>query len=650
VCGIFGALKRPGSGAFPEQAITQSLQRIQHRGPDGSGAWADPGGDVVLCHRRLSILDLSESGRQPMHSPNGRYVVTYNGELYNHRNIRTAIGQSTTRPEWAGHSDTETMLAAFDLWGVESALSRTIGMFAIAVWDRQERVLHLARDRFGEKPLYYGIVGGQFVFASELKPVRALPGFANPVSRAALSTYLRTGSIPAPRTIYEGLFKLPPGTWLSVSATDQQLPTPVPYWRLQDVVAKGAKDPLTDEQEGLAELERTLAESVQQQMLSDVPLGAFLSGGVDSSTIVALMQAQSSRPVKTFTIGFAEAAFDESPHAAAVAAHLGTEHHTMMVTAKDAQDVIPLLPTMYDEPFADSSQIPTHLVCRAAREHVTVALSGDAGDELFGGYNRYFWGPRVWNKVGWLPYPMRRALGELVRAVPTPVWGAMESAAGVAQLGDKAHKMAARLLTVRHQDDLYWSLVTEWPHPNDLMQRMAANDVYPFGGTRWWPDAPAELHDPVQRMMFYDAVTYLTDDILCKVDRAAMAVSLETRAPFLDHRVAELAWRLPMSMKIRNGEGKWALRQVLYKYVPRQLIERPKAGFGIPVGQWLRGPLREWAEALLDADRLQREGYLDPAPIRAVWAQHLRGTHDWTSRLWIILMFQAWLEAQGTAS
>jgi asparagine synthase (glutamine-hydrolysing) len=576
---------------------------------------------------------------------------------------------------WRGHSDTETLLAACEAWGVEETLKKTVGMFAIALWDAQTRTLHLARDRFGEKPLYYGWVGSgsnaAFVFGSELKALRAYPGFTNPVSREALALYMRFTYVPAPHSIYQNIFKLEPGCVLSfnaavppsagalLTAPAQPLRPPATqgavslqrWWSLADVVQAGVQSQFTDEAQALAALEQRLKDAVRLQSLADVPLGAFLSGGVDSSTIVALMQQQSGQAIKTFTVGFEEAGFDESPHARAVARHLGTDHSELFVTAAEAQGVIPQLPAMYDEPFADSSQIPTHLVCKAARQQVTVALSGDAGDELFGGYNRYFWGPRIWNRLAWLPYPARQALGAAIRAVPVAGWDALSlplnamlpSAQGIARAGDKAHKLAARLTGVRDLDDLYRSLVSEWQDPAQVVKGGGAPIHVPLSLIDDPLPADGANQDQL-RMMYRDSTTYLPDDILCKVDRAAMAISLETRVPFLDHRVAELAWQLPLHMKIRGNEGKWALRQVLYKYVPRELIDRPKAGFGIPIGQWLRGPLRDWAETLLAENRLQTEGYFYPAPIRIKWAEHLSGQRDHTASLWAVLMFQAWLE------
>lgn len=669
MCGIAGFWAAAGRGVDDLNAVASRMAlAIEYRGPDDAGAWADEQAGIALGHRRLSIVDLSPAGHQPMPSAGGRYFIAFNGEIYNHLELRAKLQAAGVAPAWRGHSDTETLLAAFEHWGVETTLLKTVGMFAIALWDVQERTLHLARDRFGEKPLYYGWVNDAFVFGSELKALRTYPDFANPVSREALALYMRFTYVPAPYSIYQGIFKLEPGCLLSVCGQPPKMadfqplrpPVVVPgltlqrWWSLAKVVEAGAKQPILDEQEALAGLEERLSEAVRLQSLADVPLGAFLSGGVDSSAIVALMQRQATQPVKTFTIGFEEAGFDESPHARAVAHHLGTLHTELFVTAAEARDVIPSLPVMYDEPFADSSQIPTHLVCHAARQHVTVALSGDAGDELFGGYNRYFWGPRIWRRLGWLPFQARQALGAAMSAVPVGAWDALgmplnallPGTRGVARVGDKAHRVAARLRRVCDLDGFYVGLVSAWEDPAAVVRGLDGPVTEP----------PSLLYDPLPAagvadaslcMMYRDSMTYLPDDILCKVDRAAMTTSLETRVPFLDHRVAELAWRLPLALKIPGNEGKWALRQVLYKYVPRELIERPKVGFGIPIGQWIRGPLRPWAESLLNEKRLAAEGYFHPAPIRQYWAEHLNGHRDLTPGLWAVLMFQAWLEANS---
>lgn len=669
MCGLAGCLSASGRQGLAETA-RQMANAIVHRGPDDAGAWVDEAAGLALGHRRLAIVDLSTAGHQPMLSSSGRWVIAFNGEVYNHISLRAALQAAGAAPVWRGHSDTETLLAGFEHWGVQATLQRAVGMFAIALWDAATQTLTLARDRMGEKPLYYGWVGhGEqraFVFGSELKALRAYPGFDSPVCRQALTQYLRYMYVPAPRSIYQGMYKLEPGCLLTVQGSPPLNAPTQPlrpgqthgsvslqrWWSLAGVVEVGARNPLLNEDEAIGLLEQQLTEAVSLQSLADVPLGAFLSGGVDSSTIVALMQRQSSRPVKTFTIGFDEAGFDESPHAQAVARHLRTEHYAMHVTAQMAQDVIPQLPSIYDEPFADSSQIPTHLVCKAARQHVTVALSGDAGDEIFGGYNRYFWGPNVWYKVAWLPLPMRQAMGKLLTTVPVSAWDAMSQPMrlasgmnGVSRLGDKLHKLGSRMQTVRNMDDLYRSLISEWQDPAGLVR--GAHGQRTVEPTSLLDDPlPTEgLDDGALRMMAQDTLTYLPDDILCKVDRAAMACSLETRVPILDHRVVELAWRLPPHMKIRGNVGKWALRQVLYKHVPKELIERPKAGFAIPIGQWVRGPLRAWAEGLLDQHRLQAEGYFHAAPIRKAWAEHLKGQRDHTAKLWAVLMFQAWLEA-----
>lgn len=644
--------------------IRNMTQLLHHRGPDAQGVWTLPEVGLAFGHARLAIIDLSPTGQQPMVSFNGRFTLLFNGEIYNHLSLRMQLEQQSLAPAWRGYSDTETLLAAFEAWGVSATLKLAVGMFAMALWDDKQKTLTLIRDRFGEKPLYYGWAGlgseRALVFGSELKALRGYPNFSKLICRGALAQYLRFMYVPAPRTIHPGVFKLEPGCLLTVrSAPPSKAPAQplrpgqsyeslsiTRWWSLASVVEAGAQDSLHDENEVVDQLETVLKTAVHEQSLADVPLGAFLSGGVDSSTIVALMQAQASQPVKTFTIGFDEAGFDESPHALAVAKHLGTEHHEMRVSARMAQDVIPRLPWMYDEPFADSSQIPTHLVCHAARQHVTVALSGDAGDELFGGYNRYFWGPNIWRRVSWLPLPLRQLLSHVLVSLPPSTWNIL-ALGGIPQLGQKVHKLAIRLRCVRHLDDFYRSLVSEWSNPTDLLKQTHDSVLI---------EPNSLLDDPLPtigaemgelRMMYRDSMTYLPDDILCKVDRAAMATSLETRVPFLDHRVAELAWRIPLQHKIRGNQGKWALRQVLYRHVPRELIERPKAGFALPVGQWLRGPLYDWAEELLAEQRLAVEGYFKPQPIRQLWLEHLRGTHDHTPKLWSVLMFQSWLVGQA---
>lgn len=661
MCGFAGILHHDGARSCQlEEAVGAMADTLRHRGPDDRGTWTDPGAGLALGFRRLAIIDLSTAGHQPMIAPDGRFALVFNGEIYNHPALRAELSRSGTDVPWRGHSDTETLLACFASWGVRTTLERTVGMFALALWDRTERRLFLARDRFGEKPLYFGWTGKRaFVFGSELSALRQYPGFDNEIDRDVLSLYLQYAYVPAPYAIYRNIYKLEAGCVLSLSSCDtanapaHALSAPAQhgslhverYWSLTDVAERGLADPIHDETEATDRLESALSEAVRLQSVADVPLGAFLSGGVDSSTIVALMQAQSSRRVNTYTIGFEETGFNEAEHAKAVAQHLGTDHTEVYVTARETLDVIPRLPELYSEPFADSSQIPTHVVSRIARQHVTVALSGDGGDELFGGYTRYLWGPRVWNGLRRIPTPARRSLGAAIQQVPIAAWDALNHAVPgpprIARLGDKAHKLASRLRSVGSVDDLYRVSVTVWP-PGSAVAVGARRVPTPLDSA----SEQRQALDAEHRMMLLDGLTYLPDDILHKVDRASMGVSLETRAPFLDHRVAELAWRLPLRMKIREGATKWVIRQVLYRRVPPALIDRPKMGFGIPVEAWLRGPLRSWAEDLLNASRLRSEGYLEPGPIRKKWDEHLSGSRNWVADLWSVLMFQSWLESQ----
>lgn len=646
MCGMTGFWQPNGSADQLAPRAQSMADRIAHRGPDDHGVWVDTDSGIALAHRRLSILDLSPAGHQPMPSGSGRWQVVYNGEIYNHLDLRRELESANEAPTWRGHSDTETLLACVEAWGVEQTLKRSVGMFALALWDRERRELWLARDRLGEKPLYYGWQGETFLFGSELKALRAHPSFNAAVDRGALALLLRHNYVPDPHSIYQGIHKLPPGTWLKLSVGQREV-QPVAYWSLAEVAERGTANLFTgSDVEAVDAVERVLGAAVRGQMVADVPLGALLSGGIDSTLVTALMQANSSRPVRTFTIGFHEKEYDEAGYAHQTAAHLGTEHTELFLSGRDAMEQIPALPQMYDEPFADSSQLPTHLVMKLARHHVTVALSGDAGDEFFGGYNRYFLGPKVWRRIGWMPASARRTVGRALTALPAAtlnrLLGVPGRLAGIALPGDKAHKLGRRLRDVGSMDDLYVGLVTEWPDAAG----MVVNGVIPpnlLDQRECWP----RLADPVSRMMALDALTYLPGDILTKVDRASMAVSLETRAPFLDRDVVEFAWTLPLHMKLRDGKGKWLLRQLLDRHVPRALIERPKQGFGIPLDQWLRGPLREWAEALLAEGRLRQEGYFDPAPIRAAWTRHVRGEASYGYRLWSVLMFQAWLEAQG---
>lgn len=647
MCGFAGFL---GFGFLAAENVPATAQKmgeaIRRRGPDDAGLWHDENGQIALVHQRLSILDLSPAGHQPMVSPSGRYVIAFNGEVYNHQSLRSEL-EKVAPPVggWRGHSDTETLLAGIDAWGLEATLTRTVGMFALALWDRQARVLLLARDRVGEKPLYFGWQGlGQrrvFLFGSELSALKAHPQFAAPIDRGAMTLLMRHNYIPAPHSIHKGIAKLEPGTLLQVSLAAQE-PQTQRYWDfIANAQAWRARPFAATPEQAVDELEALINEAIGQQMVADVPLGAFLSGGIDSSTVVALMQAQSSRPVKTYTIGFHEEGYNEAVHAKAVAAHLGTDHTELYVTPEQAMAVIPRLPSLYSEPFADSSQIPTVLVSELARRHVTVSLSGDAGDELFGGYARYQIA-RAWqNRIGRVPAPLRRlaAVGTgrtAARLLDALVFGS---------LGEKFDKGLA-MVASEGPDGLYRVLLSQVVHPCDWVRRVQAEP--PTALTQSAAALTGLL--PVERMMALDSVSYLPDDILVKVDRAAMGASLESRVPLLDHRIIDFAWRLPMDYKVRGGVTKWPLRQVLYRHVPQALIDRPKRGFAVPVHEWLKGPLRDWAEQLLSEQRLKADGYFHTQPVRRAWAEHLAGKYNWSSPLWIVLMFQAWLERESKAA
>lgn len=652
MCGVAGFLGSTADRAGASAVLQRMTNALQHRGPDAQGQWIDAGDGVALGHRRLSVVDLSPAGAQPMASVSGRHVLVFNGEIYNHLALRSILVSSGHAPAWRGHSDTESLLAGFDAWGIRTTVEKTVGMFAFAVWDKQEQKLTLGRDRLGEKPLYYGWQGaGQdavFLFGSELKALRAHPTFSAPVSRDALCLYMRHNNVPAPYTIYAGISKLMPGCLLEVSHHSQAVVVSS-YWSVPEVVMQGAQQPFCGTAtEAVDALETLLKDAVRQQMVADVPLGAFLSGGVDSSAVVALMQAQSNRPVRTFSIGFNEPSYDEAIYAKDVARHLGTEHTELYVTPEQAMAVIPRLATLYDEPFADSSQVPTFLVSQMARQHVTVSLSGDAGDELFAGYNRYHATAGAWSRLEKVPRPLRRLAARALTAVSPATWNRMATASPFAtrwaDVGYKLHK-GAGVLAAESASDVYLGLVSQWQDPAAVV----------LGGkesaTLLTSNQPTlnGLGD-VERMMALDLMTYLPDDILTKVDRAAMGVGLETRVPFLDHRVVEFAWQLPLRYKLWKDDSgyttKWALRQVLYRHVPKELIERPKMGFGIPIDDWLRGPLKKWAEDLLDEARLRREGFFDPLPVRQKWTEHLSGQRNWQHPLWCVLMFQTWLAEQ----
>lgn len=620
---------------------------MTHRGPDSSGVWIDESAGLALGHRRLSILDLTPSGHQPMVSHSGRYVISFNGEVYNFVEMRRALGPSV---RFEGTSDTEVMLAVIEKYGLEAAVEKFIGMFAFALWDRRERLLHLVRDRVGVKPLYYGSAGSTLVFGSELHAFRAFPGFEREINRDALALLLRHNCIPAPFTIYQGVHKMPPGSILTLTGPRLDNAVPVPFWSARDVAANGIANPFKGStEEATDQLEELVRDSVKSRMVADVPLGAFLSGGVDSSLVVALMQAQSDRPIKSFTIGSDDPTYDEASYASAVATHLGTDHTELHVTSEDALSIIPRLATMYDEPFADSSQIPTFLVSELARHHVTVSLSGDGGDEFFGGYNRHVWGGRVWNVLRWIPPGIRGGVGRLLENTPPARWNALyDRIEGILPIGlrqqmfgYKVNKLGG-IVGSRDPMDLYRRVASHWDHPEKIVKASSPRQTLTLGAR----EAKWSFRD---QMMYLDSVSYLPDDILTKLDRATMNVSLEARVPLLDHRIIEFAWRLPVDMKIRDGQSKWLLRQVLYRHVPRQLIDRPKSGFGIPLDSWLRGPLRDWAEDLLDERRLEEEGYFDPAAIRSHWADHLSGKSSWQYHLWDVLMFQAWQRHHSAA-
>ena len=653
MCGIAGMF---GPGAADLSAIGGMTRALAHRGPNDEGLWVDAEAGVALGNRRLAIIDISPAGHQPMHSADGRFVLTFNGEIYNHPELRARLESEGSAPPggWRGHSDTETFLQAIAIWGLGPALERAVGMFAFALWDRSERSLRLVRDRFGEKPLYYGWAGKTLVFGSELKALSACPGLGTNVDPRALRLFMARGYVPAPLSIFEGTFKLPPASILTVETGGHPLTEPPApgsftrgiglksYWSYRSVLEAGLEDTITDPEEALDALEIVLDQSISGQSLADVPVGAFLSGGIDSSTIVALYQKYASVPVKTFTIGFAERGYDEADDARAVARHFGTEHHERRVTAADAIGVIPKLPTIYDEPFADASQIPTYLVSAFAREQVTVALSGDGGDELFGGYNRYSALPGLFRQLRRVRPAGRPLAGLLGRLPPRALHAAASALKRRRQLPEFGAKLQ-RLLRLsgksRSLDELMNAFLDEWAIHGSPVRGAGAGDVGGFGRLDLGLGHGAE---GALRMMHADALSYLPDDVLCKVDRASMAVSLEGHAPFLDHRVAALAARIPMAMKIRQGRGKDILRRLLAREAPPALFDRPKAGFAVPVGDWLRGPLRDWAETLLDAKSLTETGMLDPAKVRRRWDAHLAGSEGEAGALWSVLMFEAW--------
>ena len=642
MCGFSGFFSLSNSSYNSIELLKSMGLAIQSRGPDSAGEWVDEDYNVGFSHRRLAIVDLSSAGHQPMHSFSKRFVLAFNGEIYNHLDLRKELATENSNLAWLGHSDTETLLAGFEVWGIQKTIEKCIGMFAFSVWDHHEKSLILGRDRLGEKPLYYGWQGDTFLFGSEMKSLKAHPKFSAEIDRNAITLLLRHNYIAAPHSIYKGINKLLPGCLIKIDGHDggDEL---IEYWSARKICENvGGVKFKGDANEAVIELETILKASIKQQMVSDVPLGAFLSGGVDSSAVVALMQAQSDIPIKTFTIGFNEDGYNEAVHAKAVAEHLGTDHTELYVTPEEAMAVIPKLADLYDEPFSDSSQIPTYIVAQMAKRNVTVSLSGDAGDELFCGYNRYIMTDRLWGVLSKVPRLLRKVTASLIRLIPVTYWNYFNRILPVSwsmvNLGDKLHK-AADVLAAKSSFDLYKGLTSQWNFPEEVV----------IGGKEPLtaitdPKRRPQLTNNIKQMMALDTISYLPDDILTKVDRAAMGVSLETRVPFLNHKVVEFAWSLPLEFKLRNGIGKWCLKEVLYKYVPKSLIERPKMGFGVPIDSWLRGPLKGWANDLLSEDRLEEEGIFRPKPIRKMWLEHQSGKRNWQDQLWNVLMFQSWYD------
>mgnify|MGYP001169517130 CR=1 FL=1 len=646
MCGIAGFWRDNSdqNTDWLEKTASTMANTLVHRGPDDSGTWVDREVGIAFGHRRLSIIDVSKAGHQPMVSADGRFVITFNGEVYNFQKLRKKLEKLGHR--FRGHSDTEVMLASFIEWEVEGSLKRFNGMFAFALWDRRDRLLYLARDRIGEKPLYYGVQNGTFFFASELKAIWAHTEFRPIIDRDALASFLRFSYVPSPNSIYKGIKKLLPGHFLCLNSPLNESNSQ-PYWSLKEVMLESKKAPFSgSDKEAVDELERCLKKTVKSRMVSDVPLGAFLSGGIDSSTIVALMQSQSERPINTFSIGFHEQDFNEAVHAKKVAKHLGTNHTELYINPKEAMEVIPKLPEMYDEPFADSSQIPTHLISILTRQHVTVALTGDGGDELFAGYNRYLIAERLWKVAGRIPEALKNRTADFMAGISPEsverfygkIEGILPRKMKVSLPTEKFYKLARVLRATSSSQAVYKRIVSIIHAPEELLT--SGNElVTVLDDEALWQ----KIDNTVLTMLYLDLMTYHPDDILQKVDRAAMAVSLETRVPYLDHDLVEFIMSLPLEMKIRNGSSKWILRQVLYRHLPQKLMERPKMGFAIPVGEWIKGSMREWAEELIAQNRIEQENYFNTQAVGEMWQQHLSGRFNRTHELWNILMFQSWL-------
>lgn len=655
MCGFAGAFLANNKYNSLSDITEVMASEIHHRGPDDSGYWSNQDNTFSLSFKRLSIQDLSIAGRQPMQSSSNRYIICFNGEIYNHLELRKNINLHHSKKYlWNGHSDTETLLALVELFGIKKSLEMCKGMFALALWDNIENSLILARDRLGEKPLYYGWSQESFIFASELKALKKFPNFSNKINKESLVSFLRFNYVPGPESIYENIYKLEPGTFLKLSNTSLLSKNLISenFWSLEKVISNSRKNQFSSFDTTKHEIKSSLENAVKSQMISDVPLGVFLSGGIDSSLITAISQFQSNKPIQTFTVGFEDQNFDESKYAKQISDYLKTEHNELIVDEKQVIELIDEIPFIYDEPFADSSQLPTHLICKAAKTKVTVALSGDGGDEIFGGYNRYFLAPKIWSNLKYIPKPVRTSIGDAALNISQHSWNKFSKfssifpSMNIDNFGEKVHKLGHRLKSINSFDDLYMSLIAQWSAPENLVRDIDFMPKTKIDRLIQGESKYIESLDDVSKMMAIDSLTYLPDDILCKVDRAAMSISLETRAPFLDHELIECAWRVPHNLKVNSSSGKLILKNILYDYIPEKLFDRPKSGFGIPIGQWIKGPMRDWAESLINERRLEIEGNFHPQPIAKIWNEHISGQRDWTHQLWSILMFQLWFEQQ----